>query len=222
MHYSLFQGTTRQTLFLQRNSSIKRGNLLSGKLCNPSRMDFISNTKGVSLRCSAQSKARATARTSLVDEQPGLTQKPAKEVIHFYRVPLIQESANDELLKSIQTKVSNQIAGLKTEQCFNIGLASNISSEKLSTLKWILGETYEPENLATESFLAKKRQEGLNTVIVEVGPRLSFTTAWSSNAVSVCQSCGLTEVTRMERSRRYLLYSKGALSEDRSTYMDGS
>ncbi|KAE8692476.1 Phosphoribosylformylglycinamidine synthase [Hibiscus syriacus] len=52
----------------------------------------------------------------------------------------------------------------------------------------------QPENLATESFLAKKRQEGLNAVIVEVGPRLSFTTAWSSNAVSICQSCGLAEI----------------------------
>ncbi|TYH11748.1 hypothetical protein ES288_A06G010600v1 [Gossypium darwinii] len=211
------QGTTGQTLFLQRNYSIKPSNLLWGKLCNPSRMGYMSNTKGAPLRCSSRPQPKAMASgnvpTSLVNEELGLVEKPAQEVVHFYRIPLIQESANEELLKSVQTKVSNQIVGLKTEQCFNIGLASKISSEKLSTLKWILGETYEPENLATESFLVKKRQEGLNTVIVEVGPRLSFTTAWSSNAVSICQSCGLTEVTRMERSRRYLLYSKGALQE---------
>ncbi|KAE8702089.1 putative phosphoribosylformylglycinamidine synthase [Hibiscus syriacus] len=180
------RGTTRQALFLQRNTFIKRSNLLWGKLCNP---------KGASLRCFSRSKVKSMAsenvRTSLVDEQSGLIGKPAQEVIHFYRVPLIQESANDELLKSVQTKVSSRIVGLKTEQCFNIGLVSKISKEKLTTLKWILGETYEPENLATESFLAKKRQEGLNAVIVEVGPRLSFTTAWSSNAVSIFQSCGL-------------------------------
>ncbi|BBH08836.1 hypothetical protein Prudu_021153 [Prunus dulcis] len=69
------------------------------------------------------------------------------------------------------------------------------------------------ENLGTESFLEKKRQEGLNTVIVEVGPRLSFTTAWSSNAVSICRACGLIEVTRLEQSRRYLLFSKGTLQD---------
>lgn len=40
---------------------------------------------------------------------------------------------------------------------------------------------------------------------MEVGPRLSFTTAWSANAVSVCKACALPEVTRIERSRRYLL-----------------
>ena len=40
---------------------------------------------------------------------------------------------------------------------------------------------------------------------MEVGPRLSFTTAWSANAVSVCKACALPEVTRIERSRRFLL-----------------
>ncbi|CAA3006804.1 probable phosphoribosylformylglycinamidine synthase, chloroplastic mitochondrial [Olea europaea subsp. europaea] len=49
-------------------------------------------------------------------------------------------------------------------------------------------------------------KESLNTILVEVGPRLSFTTAWSTNAVSICRACGLTEINRLERSRRYLLY----------------
>lgn len=69
------------------------------------------------------------------------------------------------------------------------------------------------ENLGLDSFLKKKKQEGLSSVIVEVGPRLSFMTAWSANAVSICQACGLGEITRMERSRRYLLYSKGPLTD---------
>jgi hypothetical protein len=42
-------------------------------------------------------------------------------------------------------------------------------------------------------------------VVVEVGPRLSFTTAWSANAVSICKACALPEIARIERSRRYLL-----------------
>ncbi|KAL6326720.1 hypothetical protein AAG906_010894 [Vitis piasezkii] len=83
-----------------------------------------------------------------------------------------------------------------------------LSGQKLLVLKWLLQETYEPENLGTESFLDQERRDGINTVIIEVGPRLSFTTAWSANAVSICRACGLTEVTRMERSRRYLLYVK--------------
>ncbi|KAJ9160153.1 hypothetical protein P3X46_025583 [Hevea brasiliensis] len=212
------QGTSRQTLFLLRDLPInRRKQLLCGTLRNRKPPLGVSNGRCVSLRCCAQSKPTAVVSsgvTSSVDEQSSLIEKPAQEIVPFYRLPLIQESATLELLKLVQTKVSNEIVGLQTEQCFNIGLQSEISDEKLGVLRWLLQETYEPENLGTESFLEKKRKEGLNTVVVEVGPRLSFTTAWSANAVSICCACGLTEVTRMERSRRYLLYSKGVLQED--------
>ncbi|MBN8157057.1 hypothetical protein J0J30_23970, partial [Vibrio vulnificus] len=78
----------------------------------------------------------------------------------------MQDSATQELLRSVQTKVSNDIVGLQSEQCFNIGLDSVISNQKLEVLRWLLQETYEPENLGPESFLDKKKKEGLNTVIV--------------------------------------------------------
>uniref|UniRef100_A0A672KSZ2 Phosphoribosylformylglycinamidine synthase n=1 Tax=Sinocyclocheilus grahami TaxID=75366 RepID=A0A672KSZ2_SINGR len=35
--------------------------------------------------------------------------------------------------------------------------------------------------------------------------RLNFSTAWSTNAVSICQSAGLSRVTRVELSRRHLI-----------------
>ncbi|KAF8011879.1 hypothetical protein BT93_I0110 [Corymbia citriodora subsp. variegata] len=210
------KGTGRQTLFLQRNVHRRRTHLLWGTLQRQNLVGSANDGRRISLKCRAQAKPKAVVSegvSSAVEEESALSEKPAKEVIHFFRIPLIQENATSELLKSVQAKVSHQIVGLKTEQCFNIGLDSRLPSEKLLVLKWLLQETYEPENLGTESFLEKKRQEGLNTVIVEVGPRLSFTTAWSANAVSICQACGLSEVTRLERSRRYLLYSKGPLQD---------
>ena len=48
--------------------------------------------------------------------------------------------------------------------------------------------------------------------VLQVGPRLSFTTAWSANAASICASCGLTKVVRIEPSRRLLFHSQEALS----------
>jgi phosphoribosylformylglycinamidine synthase len=44
--------------------------------------------------------------------------------------------------------------------------------------------------------------------VVEVGPRLNFETAYSTNAVAICHACGLKKVTRLECSRRYLLPPK--------------
>ncbi|CAI9291481.1 unnamed protein product [Lactuca saligna] len=174
-------------------SKHKRNNLV--RICN----------QGV--RRNSSKKVRAVASVD-VQDLGSVDKLGTEKVIHFFRTPLIQDTANEELLKSIQTKISNQIVGLKTEQCFNIGVDGSLSSEKLSVLQWLLRETYEPDNLGNESFFSEEKKEGLNSVVVEVGPRLSFTTAWSANAVSICQACGLSEVSRLERSRRYILYVK--------------
>ena len=49
---------------------------------------------------------------------------------------------------------------------------------------------------------------------LQVGPRLSFSTAWAANAKSICESCSLDKVQRIEVSRRYLLKSSGSLSPE--------
>ncbi|XP_059658095.1 probable phosphoribosylformylglycinamidine synthase, chloroplastic/mitochondrial isoform X2 [Cornus florida] len=212
------QGSNRQNLFPPRITPSRRKGLLCGALRNPSPLLRISNG-GIVSRPSISTKVRAVVTgdvSSSIDESSN-SQASAEKVIHFYRIPLIQDSAAAELLKSIQAKISSEIVGLETEQCFNIGLDSNLSKEKLSVLKWLLGETFQPDNLGSESFLDKEKNAGLDRLVIEVGPRLSFTTAWSANAVSICRACGLTEVTRLERSRRYLLYIKagsGSLPDD--------
>ncbi|TKY47451.1 phosphoribosylformylglycinamidine synthase [Spatholobus suberectus] len=209
------QGTSRQTLFLKKQPQRQRSHMLWGNLWNRNWV-LGSTRRALPLRCQAQENPRAMVSggvSSSVEEQPGLVEKPAVEVFHLFRVPFMQESAAAELLKEAQAKISNQIVEIQTEQCYNIGLGSQLSSGKLSVLKWLLQETFEPENLGTESFLEKKRKEGLSPVIIEVGPRLSFTTAWSTNAVAICQACGLTEVNRLERSRRYLLFTTSELRD---------
>ncbi|CAL4926982.1 unnamed protein product [Urochloa decumbens] len=126
-------------------------------------------------------------------------------IIQLYRIPFLQESETMELLRKVKAKVSANIVDIMTEQCFNIQLDNPLSPEKLSTLHWLLAETYEPEKLQTRSFLEEEVFRSSCTVIVEVGPRMTFSTAFSTNAVSICKSLSLEEVTRLERSRRYLL-----------------
>ena len=83
-------------------------------------------------------------------------------------------------------------------------------------LKWLLAETWEPELLSTTSFFIQrlhadtKHGSPPNTdfskheYIVEYGPRLTFSTAWSTNATQICRSAGLN-IKRIERSRRLKL-----------------
>ncbi len=85
------------------------------------------------------------------------------------------------------------------EYCFNIETSAPLTTEELRILRWLLAETFEIEHLGEKSFLKPSRN------VVEVGPRLDFETAYSTNAVAICHACGIEKVTRIERSRRYLL-----------------
>lgn len=85
------------------------------------------------------------------------------------------------------------------EYCFNIETSAPLTAEELQTLRWLLAETFEPENFGEKSLLTSSNN------IIEIGPRLNFETAYSSNAIAICHACGLKKVVRVECSRRYRL-----------------
>jgi len=124
---------------------------------------------------------------------------------HFYRHPGLTASRTRVLLQTARERVSASITGLETEFCFNVETAGSLSKGDGDLLRWLLAETFEPEGFGTRSFF-----EG-DAAVVEVGPRMNFTTAWSTNAVSICHACGLTGVRRIERSRRFRLTADGDL-----------
>ncbi|MBM3174449.1 MAG: phosphoribosylformylglycinamidine synthase [Chloroflexi bacterium] len=85
------------------------------------------------------------------------------------------------------------------EYCFNVEISSPLTTEESRILQWLLAETFETENFAEKSFFNSDND------VVEIGPRLNFETAYSTNAVAICHACGLKKVGRVECSRRYLL-----------------
>lgn len=121
------------------------------------------------------------------------------KILHLYRTPALSSFEAEALLETVR-QAAPSVKKIETEFCFNIGTASELETEEMRLLRWLLAETFEPENFSDRSFLPHSK--GL---ILEVGPRMNFTTAWSTNAVSICHVCGLKKVTRIERSRRYLL-----------------
>ncbi|MCL7487194.1 MAG: phosphoribosylformylglycinamidine synthase [Desulfobulbaceae bacterium] len=84
------------------------------------------------------------------------------------------------------------------EYCFNVESNGQLSQAELHKLKLVLAEGFLPDTASLSPVLAGDR-------VVEMGPRLNFATAWSSNMVSICRAIGLDKVTRVERSRRYLV-----------------
>jgi phosphoribosylformylglycinamidine synthase len=126
-------------------------------------------------------------------------------LIYRYKKPAVTSAKKDELLAFARQNISPEIIGIKTEYCFYVETKAPLSAEEEKLLRWLLSETFEPDNFSSESFLAPNPELRTPNFFVEVGPRMNFTTAWSSNAVSVCHACGLTKITRIERSRRYKL-----------------
>ena len=101
---------------------------------------------------------------------------------------------------------AGQLVGLRR---VNVELAAGVKDQEsaLRVLRWLFTETFEQTQTGDASFLDAMDvdEDGGGAVLVVVGPRMAFSTAWSSNAVSICQAAGVSEVTRIERSRRYLL-----------------
>ena len=86
------------------------------------------------------------------------------------------------------------------EFCFNIETAEPLTDKEISRLRFLLADGFVQETVSTGPYFNPSEKE-----VVELGPRLNFATAWSSNMVSICHATGLNKVTRIERSRRYLL-----------------
>ena len=82
--------------------------------------------------------------------------------------------------------------------CFNIESTRALNKQELRRLRLLLADGFMTDTVSLTPVL-----EGEH--VVEVGPRLNFATAWSSNMVSICRAAGLGSISRAERSRRYLV-----------------
>ena len=109
---------------------------------------------------------------------------------------------------------------------------SSLSANDIEKILWLLSETFEPQLIhINQSFFnypinTESNSSSINddstsnnnnqtsssesigngdSLIIECGPRLAFSTAWSSNCLSMFHACGITCISRIERSRRYRL-----------------
>ena len=142
----------------------------------------------------------------------GSPAKPAagSEVLKFYRQQVEDPTAVAALEASLLAQ-SVKLVSIQLEHCYNVQLKADsppLSEDDCERLKWLIAETYEPENVGDKSLLPHTGSRSSTGVVLEVGPRLSFATAFSSNAVSICSSCGLEMIARVELSRRFLVQTQ--------------
>jgi phosphoribosylformylglycinamidine synthase len=129
-------------------------------------------------------------------------------LLRRYRSYSLPPTTHANLLDIARRSHCPDIEAVEAEYCFYIETDRDFRNEELHILDWLLCETFEPDRYGLASFL-DDRLGG----ILEVGPRMTFTTAWSTNAVSICHACGLSSTRRIERSRRYLLRAGNSIGD---------
>jgi phosphoribosylformylglycinamidine synthase len=131
----------------------------------------------------------------------------SERIVHYYRKTepshSLLPSCKEQLMALGLAEEAEKILGIATESCFNVQLTAELTDIQTKRLEWLLAETFEKENLHLEqSSFDIDPSSTPATWQVEFGPRMTFTSAFSSNAASICKGCDLP-VPRLELSRRY-------------------
>lgn len=129
-------------------------------------------------------------------------------ITRFFKKPGLTTAKAGEILIKLQQK-NPLLKSLDTELCYHIETNALLTGKDKHLIKWILQESFHPENIAEENFL----EPASGKVLVEVGPRFNFSTSNSTNAVAIFRNLGLSQVVRVEVSRRYLLKFPGAITK---------
>ena len=136
------------------------------------------------------------------------------KIVHYYRKTPTPHSLLPSIKEQLTSEQAASILRIDTESCFNVQLSNGTLNEQdTSRLEWLLAETFDKGGLQLET--SALTSSTTDVVVLEFGPRMTFTSAFSSNATSICAACGLDSVTRLERSRRYAItFASAAANND--------
>ena len=135
---------------------------------------------------------------------------PRLPILNKYYQDCADAKAQATLTASLAAK-STRLLSFRSELCYYVQLsdgAAALTDEEEKRLMWLIAETFAPQQTASISFLAVDAPG----CVLELGPRLTFATAFSSNAVAICTACGLSSVVRMECTRRFQVHTEPPLS----------
>eukprot|EP00727_Mastigamoeba_balamuthi_P013757 m51a1_g9003 Trifunctional purine biosynthetic protein adenosine-3, fusion with phosphoribosylformylglycinamidine synthase, putative (2349) ;mRNA; f:109653-117447 len=146
-------------------------------------------------------RALAAGRVQVTDNVVRVAKATEQtRTLHLY-LPVVRGSPAYNRFRQRVDRRGHSSVEMDVEFCFNVHLHSDCdmkAHEMLSRLDWLFA------GCAGQRVSLRSAFEGKVGQIAELGPRMFFTTPWSTNAVSVCRSAGLGSVLRIEMSRRYL------------------
>uniref|UniRef100_A0A2R5L6G5 Phosphoribosylformylglycinamidine synthase n=1 Tax=Ornithodoros turicata TaxID=34597 RepID=A0A2R5L6G5_9ACAR len=128
-------------------------------------------------------------------------------VLRFFQSPALTDSKLNSRLTVLNDGVDGSpVDSLQTEYCYYVQLhgQDRFTDEQQQRLMWLLTPGFKI-SLQTETHLD---ENDANSLLIEIGPRLNFSTPSSTQSVAICQTIGLECVDRIERSTRFLVKLK--------------
>eukprot|EP00871_Galdieria_phlegrea_P002970 jgi/Galph1/3674/GphlegSOOS_G2371.1 len=184
------------------NTRTKNSSFLGTTYIVPSIHVFVpaSNTNCVQFPIATREKETSTVKEKRLDSE-----KFVNYFSRWYRSHRQEETSVKRVLSQSFLEYGLELPPLKQikqEYCFYVEFSKTPTAEQEERLLWLIGDAFNQDSLSTTSSFPMDKSK---VFVLEVGPRLNFQTAWSSNAVSICHSCGVDCVERIERSKRYFI-----------------
>lgn len=86
------------------------------------------------------------------------------------------------------------------EYCFNVDTTENLTDKEIKILIQLLANGFISNSISQKTKLNSEPEK-----IIEIGPRLNFASAFSTNSVGICRACGLKKIKRIEKSKRIII-----------------
>lgn len=156
--------------------------------------------------------------------------KMAPSVYRLFQTPGLSPGSYEVVFSKLKNLVSDQeLQNFTTELCFYVNAEHELTVEEKDQLWRLFSKPFQSCKTTENSQIipVKPSTEASSSITIEIGPRLNFSTAFSTNAVSICKSVGLTKIDRIEQSRRYVFevqpkdgFSKPFTKEDEQKLVD--
>ncbi|ALC38170.1 ade2 [Drosophila busckii] len=129
-------------------------------------------------------------------------------ILRYYDAQAFDAAEEQRVLQRL--KASNQqLVSVRMERCYHLEYTKQqkheLSLEQL--MRWLIKQPLQTVDSLGERPTLQAQQA--NQLLLEIGPRFNFSTAYSTNCVNIFQNLGYSEVRRMESSTRYLLSFAG-------------
>uniref|UniRef100_A0AAG5CS52 Phosphoribosylformylglycinamidine synthase n=1 Tax=Anopheles atroparvus TaxID=41427 RepID=A0AAG5CS52_ANOAO len=132
-------------------------------------------------------------------------------IVRYYSAGAFSSAKTAAILESLK-EVNSSVQSLQTEKCFYVqnNRFKQLPADVDLKLQSILKEVDAVQQLAGQTTLVA----GPTQVTIEIGPRFNFSTASSTNSVSICHNLGLEFIERIEVSTRYLVGLNAAVGKN--------